>query len=110
VLSIPAWVSYFGLMLFISGLLLFIIPLIQIGGVENISRLVTTGIYKRFRHPMYLGFIFWVFGYPLLMKAKLSLFMAVIWTANILYWRYLEEKELISKYDEYWEYKKRTIF
>jgi protein-S-isoprenylcysteine O-methyltransferase Ste14 len=109
-LIIPQWLSVAGLIFFILGLLLFIIPLIQIRGVENVSKLCTTGVYKVLRHPMYLGFIFWVVGFPLFMKAQIALIAGIVFVFNILYWRYLEEKELLVTYPEYAAYKKETIF
>jgi protein-S-isoprenylcysteine O-methyltransferase Ste14 len=109
-LNIPDWMVNSGLVLFIAGLLLFIIPVIQLKGVENIKQLATSGMYKIFRHPMYLGFIFWVHGYPLFMKAQIAFLLSPLLAVNILYWRYLEEQELLEKYSEYAEYKKHTIF
>ncbi|MFZ1289526.1 MAG: isoprenylcysteine carboxylmethyltransferase family protein [Melioribacteraceae bacterium] len=109
-LLIPEFVKYFGFILFILGLILFIVPLIQLKGLENIDHLVTNGIFSIIRHPMYLGMIFWILGYPLFMQAKYTLITSIIWIPNILYWRFLEEKELLNTFNEYKSYKKRTIF
>jgi protein-S-isoprenylcysteine O-methyltransferase Ste14 len=109
-LMIPAWLNISGMVLFALGLLLFIIPMIQIRGVENVTKLCTTGVYKILRHPMYLGFILWVIGYPLFMRAQTSLIVGIFIAANILYWRYLEEKELLATYPVYAEYRQRTLF
>ncbi len=109
-LNIPPLVQYLGLALFILGLLLFIIPLLQLRGLENIDRLVTNGIFALVRHPMYMGMIFWVIGYPLFLQAKFTLMTSGIWIANILVWRHLEEKELLETYADYASYKKSTLF
>jgi len=109
-LIIPNGWRYFGMLVFITGFILFLIPFFQLGGVENINRLHTDGIYKILRHPMYLGFIFWNLGLPLFLQSKISMFVSIIWIANILIWRYLEENELISKYDGYLEFKRDTVF
>ena len=107
---IPGYLKLSGFILVIIGVFLFVVSLVQLRGVENISRLVTNGLYSKIRHPMYLAMISWIIGYPLFQEAKYTLFTSLFWIANILIWRYLEEKELIEKYDEYLIYKKRTFF
>jgi protein-S-isoprenylcysteine O-methyltransferase Ste14 len=110
ILIIPEYIRYSGLILFILGLFFFVIPLIQLRGLENIYHLVTTGIFSIIRHPMYLGMIFWAIGYPVFMKAEFTLISSILWIANILYWKFLEEKELLYTFKDYESYKKRTIF
>jgi protein-S-isoprenylcysteine O-methyltransferase Ste14 len=85
--------------------------LIQLRGVENIDNLVTNGLFSKLRHPMYLGFIFWIIGWVIYHGAVLSLFLGLIAIGNIIYWQKLEEKELESKYGEvYLKYKDSTWF
>ncbi len=109
-LNIPESLQYFGLSLFIAGLLLFIIPLIHLRGLENIDRLITGGIFSVIRHPMYLGMIFWLIGYPLFLQAQWTLISSVLWIGNILIWQYYEENELLEIYPEYAAYKQKTWF
>jgi protein-S-isoprenylcysteine O-methyltransferase Ste14 len=109
-LIIPEALQYFGLVLFILGIFLFIIPIFQLKGLENIDHFVTSGLYSKIRHPMYLGMIFWVIGYPLFLQSKYTLLSSILWIGNILLWRHLEEKELLQTFPEYKSYKKRTIF
>jgi protein-S-isoprenylcysteine O-methyltransferase Ste14 len=56
---LPAVVRGAGLAVLVAGLVLAVGALIQLGGVENIDHLVTTGFFGGVRHPMYLGFILW---------------------------------------------------
>jgi protein-S-isoprenylcysteine O-methyltransferase Ste14 len=59
---------------------------------------------------MYLGFIFWLIGFPLYFGSSFSMVLSLPFIANILYWRYLEEKELEKRFPAYPYYKKTTIF
>ncbi len=79
---VPVFLRYAGLSLFILGLLLFIISFFQLRGVENLNHLVTNGIYSITRHPMYLGMIFWVIGYPLFIQSQYSLISSILWIAT----------------------------
>ena len=79
-------------------------------GLEDKGFLVKKGIYSKIRNPMYFGFIIWNIGFPVFMEKLFSLTSALLWTANILLWKVLEEKELEDKYPEYLEYKKKTWF
>jgi protein-S-isoprenylcysteine O-methyltransferase Ste14 len=109
-LTIPLWLRYIGLALFVVGVLLFFLSHTRMGGFEDKGGLVTQGIYARIRNPMYLGFILWIIGFPIFMQSLVTLASAVIWIAHILYWKLLEEKELEKKYEQYSEYKKKTWF
>jgi len=47
-------------------------------------------------------------GIPLFTQGLVTLCLSIIWIAQILYWKFLEEKELLAKYPEYKKYKERT--
>ncbi|MCX6259142.1 MAG: hypothetical protein NTW49_14765, partial [Bacteroidia bacterium] len=72
--------------------------------------LITKGIYSKIRLPMYLGFILSLIGVPIFFGAIFSSILSLLFTANILFWRYLEEKELNKRFTSYMDYKKTTIF
>jgi protein-S-isoprenylcysteine O-methyltransferase Ste14 len=59
---------------------------------------------------MYLGFLFWLIGFPLFFGSYFSGILALLFIANILFWRSLEEKELDLRFPGYKEYKKSTWF
>lgn len=109
-ISIPAWLRYAGLLAFMAGIALFLISHLGLRGVADRGKLVTTGIYSRVRNPMYLGFIFWVIGFPLFTKSLATLSSAALWISFLIYWKTLEEKALADKYPEYAEYRKGTWF
>jgi protein-S-isoprenylcysteine O-methyltransferase Ste14 len=108
---LPDIIRWLFLGIFIIGLVLAFGALIQLRGVENIQHLVVDGIFKKLRHPMYMGFIFWILGWSVYQGAILSLVIGFIAIGNILYWRSLEEKELAMHYsDVYRAYQQTTWF
>jgi protein-S-isoprenylcysteine O-methyltransferase Ste14 len=110
-LALPSNVRCVGLAVLIVGLGLSIGALIQLKGVENIEHLVSTGLFSRIRHPMYTGFILWIFGWAIYHGALLSLAVGFVGIGNILYWRRLEEAELELRHGEgYRRYRQGTWF
>jgi protein-S-isoprenylcysteine O-methyltransferase Ste14 len=93
----------------IAGIRIFLIKGKPKEQIEDTSRLVTSGLYKYIRHPMYLSLIllgtgayFKDTGFPQWLFALINL-AAIILTAKI------EEKEMIAKFgNEYREYIKKT--
>jgi protein-S-isoprenylcysteine O-methyltransferase Ste14 len=104
------WLKYFGLATFVAGLLLFVLSEMTKGGVTEKGFLVTKGIYSKIRHPMYFGQMLMAIGIPLFGQGLVTLCLSIIWIAQLLFWKVLEEKELLAKYPEYEAYKKRTWF
>lgn len=104
-------VRWVGMALLIIGLGVAVGAMIQLGGLENIDHLVSSGFFSKLRHPMYTGFIFWIAGWLLFFGAIASTFAGVIAIANILYWRSLEEQKLLHDYGpDFREYQKRSWF
>jgi protein-S-isoprenylcysteine O-methyltransferase Ste14 len=94
-----------GLACFIVGTVVAVGALVQLRGVENIKNLVTTGLFSKLRHPMYVGFILWIVGWSVYHDGAVSLALGVAGIASVLWWRHLEEARLVaqfgSKYEEY---------
>jgi protein-S-isoprenylcysteine O-methyltransferase Ste14 len=110
-INVPGIVRYFSLAISIAGVFIFLISLFTIKALENYEGdLMTKGIYSKIRHPMYLSFITWLIGFSIFSEALFSLIFSIILISNILFWRYLEEKELVLRFPAYNEYKKRTLF
>jgi protein-S-isoprenylcysteine O-methyltransferase Ste14 len=110
-IELPVWIRFLGLGMVILGVLVFLTALSTIKSLENYAGdLITHGIYSRIRHPMYLAFILWLIGSPLFYESGLSLAIGIILSANVLFWRHLEEMELINRFSGYREYRKRTLF
>jgi protein-S-isoprenylcysteine O-methyltransferase Ste14 len=110
-IELPAMIRYSGLVISAIGGVLFLTALSTIKTLESYNGdLINTGIYSKTRHPMYLGFICWLLGFPLFFGAYFSGLLALVFITNILFWRSLEEKELTQRFPDYQEYKRTTWF
>lgn len=100
-----------GFLLVGVGMIVFLIALFTIKTLESYEgELITKGIYSKIRHPMYLGFILWLIGFPIGFGAFFPFLLSFFFIANVLFWRYLEEKELEQRFPTYLDYKKTTFF
>lgn len=108
-IPLPAGLRWAGLGLVGLALVLAVGGLVQLRGVENIDHLVTTGLYSKFRHPMYAGFTFWIMGWVVFNTAAASLVLGLACILGILFWQRLEEPALESQFGEaYRVYKRQT--
>jgi len=81
------------------------------GSVGAEQQLVTTGIYSKLRHPMYLGIILFHIGMPLIFRSFAALVSTVLWAAIIFSWKVFEERNLERQFGgKYVEYKRKTWF
>jgi len=110
-ITFPDIVEYAGLFICAAGLIIFLTALFTIKTLETYNgELITKGIYSKIRHPMYLGFICWLIGFPFFSGSGFSILLAVVFITNVLFWRHLEEIELEIRFNEYNEYKIKTFF
>ena len=110
-IDFPPIVRASGLVVFLLGCILAVGALIQLRGVENIDHLVRTGLFKKIRHPMYMGFISWILGWSVYHRAGVSLGIGVLGIASVLWWRHREEARLQAQFgNEYQLYRQTTWF
>jgi len=108
---LPGIIRFLGLVLVIIGLIIFLTAFFTIKTLENYEGgLITKGIYSKIRHPMYLGFILWCIGMPVYFGGYFSFILSFIFIGNILFWRHLEEFDLIKRFSGYDIYKSKTLF
>jgi protein-S-isoprenylcysteine O-methyltransferase Ste14 len=122
-LNCPVWFKDpFSLHQIISWILLILSILVAVIGfqtfysrgkpkdqMEDTSRLITNGLYKYIRHPMYLSLILVGFGVLAKDCGYLQWLFAVINFVAIILTAKAEEKEMMVKFgDDYREYMKRT--
>ncbi|MEI6748008.1 MAG: methyltransferase family protein [Bacteroidales bacterium] len=104
-------IRYAGISFVGIGFILFLMALFIMKTFESYEGdLITKGIFSIIRHPMYLGFILWLIGLPIFLGALYAFVLAFVFIANVLFWRYLEEKELVERFSSYAAYKKTTLF
>ena len=110
-LSLNPVFKYAGGIIFICATMLFILSLARVKKFENYhGELITDGLYRYLRHPMYLGFILWMAGSTLFFQSWIAGILTVIFTLNILVWKKLEEIQLMKIYPAYKDYMKKTWF
>lgn len=110
-MGLSPMVRWGGLALSILGLLLFLGALFQLRALENTKVLVSNGLFALTRHPIYLGFVFWLVGWPLFQDAGVSLCLAAPGIASIFHWRRNEERALRIQFGAaYRDYEQRTWF
>ena len=110
-ITLPVIIRYLGLALWCFGIITFLMGLFTIKTLESYEGdLITSGIYSKIRHPMYLGFILWSIGFPIYFGGLFSFILSFLFIGNILFWRYLEEEELEERFAAYIDYKKTTLF
>ncbi len=114
---LPSWVSYPGIVLMVSGILLrqwsiavlgrFFSPIIA---TQEGQKVVNNGPYRLVRHPSYTGLFLILAGLGLVMQSWGAILLLVVISGLTLGYRmYVEEKALISELgDEYIKYSKRT--
>lgn len=108
-------IAFIGIVLVILGIIVRVISIKTLGeyfsrDIEKWSnhRIVEIGIYKRIRHPAYLGNIVQIIGFPLILNSYLCLILSAA-TIMIFIWRLkVEEAFLKREFPEYKSYMKRT--
>jgi protein-S-isoprenylcysteine O-methyltransferase Ste14 len=119
--SLPLWdnpvVAYMGLLLLIVGGAVTLVGRAQLArfgsGVLHIEeghRLITTGVFRLIRHPIYAGGVLGVVGFYMAFRSVVMLVLVSLLYFIVIRHRMLfEEEMLIEEFgDEYREYMKRT--
>mgnify|MGYP001395839544 CR=1 FL=1 len=75
---------------------------------KNNSELITSGLYKYVRHPIYSGILLTAFGYAFYSQSISRLTISVLLLILFYFKTNYEEQKLSQKYPEYGAYKART--
>ena len=101
-----------GILLFVLGSILGICALFKFGTIPAVrkkSNLITSGVYRIIRHPIYSGTLIAVLGWTILLQSIISIVYFPI--LFLLYYFPIasEERRLSEQYgDEYIDYKKKV--
>jgi protein-S-isoprenylcysteine O-methyltransferase Ste14 len=109
-------VRYLGLLLYISGCILRVAPVVVLGrrfsglvAIQEGHELVTDGLYRVIRHPSYLGLLLLVFGWALVFRSAIGLLVSLLLVPILIARMNSEEALLESEFGEpYREYRGRT--
>src|ERR1700730_10336829 len=107
---VPAYVALLGDLLVALGLFVNLLVFREnsYGGssIETVNdqKVISTGLYARVRHPMYVGVLIMVIGIPLALGSWWGLAIIALTLAGLI-WRILDEEKLLKKdlpgYTEY---------
>jgi protein-S-isoprenylcysteine O-methyltransferase Ste14 len=112
----PAWVCLLGDVLVVVGLITAFLVVIQNGyaaatvTVETGQTLVSTGVYKFVRHPMYVGNVIMMVGIPLALGSYWGLLFVLPGVVVLLFRILDEEKLLTQQLAGYREYTQRVRY
>ncbi len=100
--SVPAWVSVVGDALVAAGLAIASLVVVQNAyaaatvRVEEGQRLATDGVYKRVRHPMYIGALIMMLGVPLALGSYWGLLFVPL-SVLVFALRILDEERMLTQ-------------
>ncbi len=114
--TVPVWVSLLGDLLVAVGLGIAMLVVIQNGyaaatvTVESGQPVVSTGVYRYVRHPMYVGDVIMMVGMPLALGSYWGLLFVIPGVA-VLVFRILDEEKLLNQdLPGYREYTQRVRY
>lgn len=111
----PVYLFWLGVGIFVLGAFIIVVAVMQLN--VNLSpfpsplpgaKLIETGVYKFVRHPIYTGLILAFFGYAFISDSGYKLVVAALLFLLFYFKTFYEEKQLLEKFPDYSEYKKRT--
>ena len=115
--TLPFWAGWAGAALFAAALLLLWRSHADLGAnftpvaaVREGQHLVTTGVYRSIRHPMYAAHFLWACAQPLLLWNWIAGFALLVTFVPLYIVRVPVEEEMLAGQfgDEYLQYKERT--
>ena len=113
--GIAFWLKIVGLFVSVFGIFIVLVALFNLDKSltafptpKNGSSLITTGLYKFARHPIYSGILFTVFGYSVFSDSIFRFCISILLLVLFLIKTNYEEKKLLSKYKEYQEYRNKV--
>lgn len=115
--SIPDWTGWAGTSIFVGSLLVLWRAYHDLGSnwsptlqIVKEHSLVTTGIYKYVRHPIYAGLFLWALAQPLLLHNWIAGILLLLFFSVLYVVRVPQEEDMMVKEfgNNYQEYKEKT--
>ncbi|AWG23188.1 hypothetical protein FFWV33_17460 [Flavobacterium faecale] len=113
--DLPQSVKYIGLLFAIIGFIISALSVLQLNKNLTVfptpktdSELITFGMYKLSRHPIYTGLILFTFGYAFYKVSFLKLVIAFVLLLLFYFKTKYEEQQLLQKFSDYKEYQKKV--
>ena len=113
--KIPQLVKYIGLIFSILGFLIAVLSVLQLNKNLTVfptpktdSELITFGMYKFSRHPIYTELILFTFGYAFFKTSLFKVLIALILLLLFYFKTNYEEQKLLQKFSNYNDYKKKV--
>lgn len=113
--QLPSWLSYIALFLVVVGLLVVLFGILSLNvnfspfpSPRSNASLISHGIYKYMRHPIYSGIIIALLAYALFSFSAFRLFITIGLITVFYFKTKLEEKLLRERFEGYSAYMKRT--
>ena len=114
--QIPEYVRTIGFIICAIGVIFIIAGIITLGEYFTTSiipkGLVTTGIYSKIRHPMFIGAILVYIGIVVIFQSIIGFLLVLFILIPFFIYSAIEEEKILSEKfkDKYIAYKKKTLF
>lgn len=114
---LPDWVGWLGAIIILDAAWLLFLSHRDLGrhwtvtvGLREGHTLITSGIYKYIRHPMYAAHLVWAIGQIMILHNWIAGYSFLVTMLPFYFYRtWKEEEMLIEEFgDEYREYKRKT--
>jgi protein-S-isoprenylcysteine O-methyltransferase Ste14 len=113
--EIPQLFKYIGLLLSIIGFIISVLAVLQLNKNLTVfptpktdSELITFGMYKFSRNPIYSGLILFTFGYAFFKMSMFKILIAVLLLLLFYFKTNYEEQRLLNKFSDYQNYRKNV--
>lgn len=113
--SLPNWLRYLALGDVVAGALVVLAGMIALGShltpmpkPKPSTELITSGVYRWIRHPLYTGILLVFAGWAIYTASISRLLITVVLWVLFNYKCKLEEQYLLERFEAYRDYKSRT--
>ena len=114
-LDLPSWLNTIALIVSVIGFIICIVAVLQLNEnlspfptPKNGSQLITNGLYRLARHPIYSGIIIAFTGFSIYSESLFRMLITLILIVLFNYKSIYEEQLLLKRFPEYDNYRNKT--